>query len=320
MEARIAIEPRDSVSHLSHGGSAILGGRVEILTSAVEEVGGKVTKPEEANALIWLDPKDSSRLISLLNANPDIKWVQLPWAGVEHFLNADVFNHPIVFTSAKSAYGEQVGEHALTLILACLRHLVEQTRTSEWREIPPESLFRKRITILGAGGIANTLIALLKPFDCEVTVLRKTTEPVKNVNKTLSIERLHEVLPHTDILVIALALTPETDKIIGTEELKLMNNNSIVINVARGSHIDTDSLVDAIKNKQIGAAGLDVTDPEPLPSDHPLWAFNNVLITSHSGDSPPFVTEALAKRVAVNVGHFINDEQLEAVVDPKLGY
>src|SRR5262249_27469191 len=128
------------------------------------------------------------------------------------------------------------------------------------------------------------------------------------------------VLPETEILVLALALTASTQRIMGRRELGLLPPGAVLINVARGRHVDTASLVDALSGGHLRAAGLDVTDPEPLPSDHPLWKMNNVLITSHSADSSGYVTGRIAERVRQNVARFRTGRPLVGVVDPSLGY
>lgn len=291
-----------------------------MMAGIVESAGGQVVPVEEANGLIWLAIDNGSQLAALLDVNPSIEWVQLPWAGVETFAASGIFSRPVKFTCAKAAYAGKVGEHALTLVLATLRNLVEQARTPEWHETEPESLEGKRVTILGAGGTARSLIRYLRAGNCDITVLRRGNDAVPGATRTLSISALHSVLPDTDILVLALALTPETQGIIGARELSLLPPSAVLVNVARGGHVDTTALVDALKNGRLRAAGLDVTDPEPLPIGHPLWSLDNVLITSHCADGIAYRTEKLSERVRDNVSRFQRDEELIGIVDPSSGY
>jgi phosphoglycerate dehydrogenase-like enzyme len=213
-----------------------------------------------------------------------------------------------------------VAEHALLLTLTCLRHVVARARTRGWLEIEPNSLFRLRTTILGGGGTATALLALLRPFDCYVRVLRRRPEPVAGAAETLSTDELQHVLPVTDVLILALALTDETSSMIGAAELALLPPNAVVVNVARGGHIDTDALTAALRDGRIAAASLDVTAPQPLPSDHPLWQMDNVLITSHCADSTDFVITRLCERVQENVRRFRTGKPLAGVVDAAAGY
>lgn len=124
----------------------------------------------------------------------------------------------------------------------------------------------------------------------------------------------------SDAVVLALALTPETRGIIGAAELALLPPTAVLVNVARGAHVDTDALVVALQTDRIAAAALDVTEPEPLPAGHPLWELDNVLVTSHSANSATYVTTHLAGRIAENVRRRLDDQPLLGRVDPSAGY
>jgi len=136
----------------------------------------------------------------------------------------------------------------------------------------------------------------------------------------LVLDDIHTVLPTTDVLVAALALTPETRHVIGARELAALPNDAVVVNVARGAVIDTEALVTALRGGEIAAAGLDVTDPEPLGDGHPLWSMDNVFISSHCADSLEFVTQKLIERVQDNLRRFGRDEELVGQVDWTAGY
>ncbi|MBH29207.1 MAG: hypothetical protein CL520_03390 [Actinobacteria bacterium] len=133
-------------------------------------------------------------------------------------------------------------------------------------------------------------------------------------------EHLHDVLPNTDLLVLALALTPETSGIIAEKELALLPRHAWIINVARGGHIITSDLVKALQTDAIGGAALDVTDPEPLPDEHPLWSLQNCIITPHIGNTPEMGLPLLAERVSANVRRYIDGLPLLGPVDITLGY
>ncbi|MFI9011764.1 D-isomer specific 2-hydroxyacid dehydrogenase family protein [Actinosynnema sp. NPDC053489] len=318
MSARVAIEPRGTlpVPRADDGASARRAAAIE---AAVTAAGGVPTPAAEANALVWLSVGDPAPLTAYLDEHPGIEWVQLPWAGVENFAAAGVFDRPVTFTCAKASFAEQVGEHALAQVLALYRHFVRQARSRRWTEVEPVSLFRKRVTVLGAGGTARALIRLLEPFGCRVRVLRRSGAPLGDT-ETLPVSELPAVLPETDVLVLALALTPQTRGIIGAAELALLPPSAVLVNVARGAHVDTDALTEALANGTIAGAALDVTEPEPLPDGHPLWDLDTVLVTSHCADSFEFVTDQLAARVRENVGRFRRGEPLDGLVDGSAGY
>ena len=137
---------------------------------------------------------------------------------------------------------------------------------------------------------------------------------------TLPQARLHEALAGARIVFLALALTPGTEKIIGSAELAAMRPDAWLVNVARGRHVDTGALVAALRNGAIGGAALDVTDPEPLPDGHPLWRLENCIITPHTADTPEMVERLLARRIQDNVARFAAGQPLTGLVDPAAGY
>jgi phosphoglycerate dehydrogenase-like enzyme len=133
-------------------------------------------------------------------------------------------------------------------------------------------------------------------------------------------EHLHDALPGALVVFVALALTPETTGIISGPELALMDARAWLVNVARGRHVVTGALVQALVRHEIGGAALDVTDPEPLPDDHPLWALPNCILTPHTADTPQMTEPLLGARIAANVAHLAAGEPLEGLIDAAAGY
>jgi phosphoglycerate dehydrogenase-like enzyme len=295
---------------------------VQLIGKAIEGGGGHVVDAADANAVIWMRVSDPTGLREVLEQHPDIQWVQLPWVGVESYAQAGIFDDfELTFTNAKRLYAPNVAEHAFGLTIAMLRNFAEQARHDEWHFTTTRSLANKRVTILGGGGITTALIPYLRVTDgTKITVVRKQAETLEGADRTVTVDQLHEVLPATDVLIVTLALTTETHGIVGAKELALMPDHAIVVNVARGQHVDHEALADALQAGQLGGAALDVTDPEPFPATHPLWNMDNVLITSHSADSVEYITQQLSARVLRNTAHFSNGERLEGEVDRKLGY
>ncbi len=176
------------------------------------------------------------------------------------------------------------------------------------------------MTILGGGGITDSLVRLLQPFGCHITVVRRRAEDLAGVDEVLDADRYADALPGADLVVLALALTPETEGLIGADELALMERHAWLVNVARGKHVVTDDLVVALRDGVIGGAGLDVTDPEPLPLGHPLWTLPNCIITPHVGNTPEMAVPLLAERITTNVRRYADDEELIGLVDLEAGY
>jgi phosphoglycerate dehydrogenase-like enzyme len=288
---------------------------------AIRAGGGEPTGVDAAaDALVWLDPADLDGLREALAVACSARWIQLPVAGVERMATAGVLDPGRTWTSAKGAYAEPVAEHALALALAGLRQLRQRLTARSWGEPAGESLYDEPVTILGGGGIAASLLELLAPFRAAATVVRRSDDPVPGAARTLPQARLHEALAGARVAFLALALTPGTERIIGSAELAAMRPDSWLVNVARGRHVDTDALVAALRGGAIGGAALDVTDPEPLPDGHPLWQLENCIITPHTADTPEMVERLLARRIQENVARFAAGEPLIGLVDPAAGY
>ncbi len=293
-------------------------GRAPHLEDAVRDGGGEVVAVATAEAVVWVDPKDPAGLRQVLDDHPDIAWVQLPWAGIEPY--RDVLDHDRRWTCGKGVYAEPVAEHVLALTLGLLRGIGHYARQRSWSGPVGRNLLDARVTILGGGEITTSLVRLLAPFGCSITVVRRHPDPIDGVDEVVTTDRLPEVLPDTDVVVLALALTPETEGVIDADALEALPDHAVLVNVARGEHVDTDALVAALTDGRLGGAALDVTDPEPLPDDHPLWATPNTIITPHVGNTPEMGRVLLTARVTENVARYGRGEPLLGPVDVALGY
>ena len=302
-------------------------GTREWVRNAVTAAGAEIVEPSEAEALVWTDDAHGDgdqpgpvALQELLAANPGIRWIQLPWAGVEPYAKAGVFDDDHLWTCGKGVYARPVAEHALALTLAGLREIKRYATQSEWTEQAGISLVEGKITIFGGGGIATELIKLLQPFDCEITVVRRHPEPIEGVDRVFGYDTRYDALRGADVIVVACALTPETTGLISSVELELMEPHAWLVNVARGQHVVTEDLVVGLREDVIGGAALDVTDPEPLPQGHPLWELPNCLITPHTGNTEDMAVPLLSERITTNVRRYAAGEELLGAVDPALGY
>ena len=287
---------------------------------AIEKSGGVVAPlNSDVHALIWTDYADPDGLKTALDQNPQLEWVQLPFAGVDAF--AHLLNHPVLFTSAKRAYAEPVAEHALALALALGRTIPERVQTKSWGRKFAASLYDEDILIIGGGGIAEKLTHLLEPFRAKVTVLRNRTEKPFQGNAIISgISDFESHLPQAKFIFITCALTNQTRFLFNERAFSIMRSDSYLINVARGEIIDQTALCKALERKLIAGVAIDVTYPEPLPDGHELWNVPNLLITPHTADTPELVTQLFAERLRVNVSAWINGKPLTGEVDPDLGY
>lgn len=295
----------------------------EMLDRAVVRGGGVPCRiDEQPDALVWTG--SPGEFPAVLPAS--VRWVQLPAAGVEQWFAAGTVKlHPrVTWTSAAGAYAATVAEHALALLLAGVRALPAHLAASSWA---PAEFFPKlgtlrgaTVGIVGAGGIGRALIPMLAGLGAQSMAVTRSGRPVPGAAQTLPVDRIDELWPAADHFVVAAPATSMTVRLVGARQFAAMKPTAWVINVARGSLVDTDALVDALAAGTIAGAGLDVTDPEPLPDGHPLWTLPNAIITPHDSNPPALRIPAFAEHVVENVTRFASGVDLAAVVDTSAGY
>lgn len=293
-----------------------------LLVDAIERAGGTLADLDQARGLVWSAGPEG--FPDPLPAN--VEWVQLFSAGVEDFFVAGVIgrNPGVQFTSAAGAFAHTVAEHALALLLTGVRYMHEHILAERWRQqdfFPHVGTLRdSTVAIVGAGGIGRALIPMLTTLGAHVVAVTRSGTPVPGAIETLPVIRLNELWPRVDHVVIAAPATPATKHIVGADELAQLKPTSWIVNIARGSLVDTDAVVAALQAGTIGGVGLDVTEPEPLPDGHPLWSIPNAIVTPHDSNPPQRRVAAFAERVATNVGRFAQGRELVARIDPVSGY
>jgi phosphoglycerate dehydrogenase-like enzyme len=285
---------------------------------AVIAGGGEVVEPADATAVVWTAARNPQGLKDLLDEHSHIEWVQVPFAGIENFV--PIIDDSRTWTCGKGVYAEPVAEHVVALALAGMRNVAQYARATSWTGPVGRNLLNANVTIVGGGGITESLIRLLTAFQCNITVVRRTVEHIEGADTVVGTENLVDALVGADLVVLALSLTPETTGLLGRPEFELMEPHAWIVNVARGAHIVTDDLVWALENNVIGGAALDVTHPEPLPADHPLWSLPNCIITPHVGNTPEMAVPLLSERITTNVSRYLADEELIGLVDVRNGY
>ncbi len=264
----------------------------------------------------------------IFKAAKKLKWIQVQSAGVEGILFPELKNSQVVLTNCKITQGPEIADHAFAMLLSFTRELyriIPRRVKEEWPrlEYNPIELRNKTAVIVGMGGIGTNIAQRAKGFGMQVIGLdpREMVAPTVLLDRWHPPDRLDEVLPEADVLFIAAPSTNESAKMIGARQFGLMKKTAYFICVSRGRLYDMDALVKALATKQIAGAGIDVTDPnEPLPPGHPLWKFENVIITPHiagrsDGEHARYM--ALFKE---NLRRFGKGESLIYVVDKQKGY
>ncbi|HEY3378207.1 MAG TPA: D-2-hydroxyacid dehydrogenase [Armatimonadota bacterium] len=257
---------------------------------------------------------------------PRLCWVQTTWAGVEGLLTPEAQAHPARITNAH-IHAEPIAEHLFAMLLALVRALPTawaQQQDQRWDSGPlrhqVRSLQGSTLGLLGLGAIGQRAAAIGHAFGMRVIGLRRRTGAVPGVAQVFTESQKEEMLAQCDVLMNTLPLTPHTLHFIGAAELTVMPRHLLLLNVGRGGTIDTTALVDALQTGEIAGAALDVTDPEPLPPDHPLWRLPQVLITPHYAGQHPDNPRRAAQLFLDNLRRYLADEPLCNVVDKASGY
>ena len=259
---------------------------------------------------------------------PDsVKVVQIQYAGIEGLLEAGILAehaaNGVRFANAGGLYDDTVAESTLALLLAVEHRMRAVDR--EWNNTQlfkeKEYLFdNKTLALIGAGGIGKTLIRFLEPFGMEITAVNRSGNPVDGADRTVAMKDADEVWADHDYFVLLTPLTEETRHMVNTDRIEQMKDTAVVVNVGRGPLIDTEALTDALVNGKLRGAGLDVTEPEPLPADHKLWDLDNCVITPHTANIPRYMERRIGALALKNWGLFEAGEKMSTEVDVEAGY
>jgi phosphoglycerate dehydrogenase-like enzyme len=214
------------------------------------------------------------------------------YAGTDHLPLDAIADRGIRVTNASGVHGPNVAEFVVGAVLAFVREFWtarRHQRVRRWESFSAGELKGSTVTVVGQGAIGRTVVERFDAFDVETLAVRWSPEKDGPADETVGYDRLHDALARADHLVVACPLTDHTRGLIDRDALATLPTHATLTNIARGPVVDTDALVEALRDDHVRGAALDVTDPEPLPEDHPLWGFDEVLITPHnSGDTPKY--------------------------------
>jgi phosphoglycerate dehydrogenase-like enzyme len=290
---------------------------VEIVAASGAEL--KAQAPE-ADAILGTINND------LLRAAPKLKWVQSYSAGVERYVSPELNASGVTLTNGKIIQGPNIADHAFALLLALTRDLnriIPNRSKEEWMrgQFRPIELSGKTAVIIGVGGIGMQIAQRAKGFGMRVLgVDPKDISYTPLVDKLVPPDRLDSVLPEADVVFISAPHTPQSEGMMGARQFDLLKKGVYFIAVSRGKLYDTDALVRALDSRRLSGAGLDVTNPEPLPKGHALWKFENVIITPHIAGQSDLVQGRRVDLIKENIRRFAAGEPLLNVVDKAKGY
>jgi phosphoglycerate dehydrogenase-like enzyme len=259
-------------------------------------------------------------------AAKQLKWVQYTAAGVEHILWPELVESPVILTNMQRMYSPTISESVIGLLLTLTRGLnvyAHQTREHQWQALDDlQEISGMTMGLVGLGGI-GTDTAYRAHYGFHMKILAVDPKPIPKpsfVVELHSLEWLPKMLPQADVLVCAAPHTKVSEGMLNESVFHAMKPSAYFINVSRGKLVNTPDLVRALKERWIAGAALDVTDPEPLPADHPLWTAGHVIITSHSSARSPGSGERCNALFCENIRRYVAGLPLLNVVDKRRGY
>jgi phosphoglycerate dehydrogenase-like enzyme len=269
----------------------------------------------------WFDLNDKAEMFKIISAATNLKWLNSIYAGVDGMPLAQLKSQGTIVTNGTGINAITIAEYVVMGMLTVAKGYRDVVRAQDRREWLLDSpgkieLYGSKALLLGYGAIGQLVEERLKAFGVDVAIVRRTPG-----SDTLMPDHWREKLGAFDWIILAVPATPETEKMIGASELAAMKSTATLINIARGSVVDQDALITALDNRKIGAAFLDVTDPEPLPEDHALWGMENAHITMHlSGRAQDKMFVRSAQRFLENLERYRKGEPLLPRVNLDLGY
>lgn len=264
--------------------------------------------------------------VVLLKDAPYLKWLHLPSAGADRYNKSDVYARAdAILTTSGGTFGKPMAEHAISLILAFNRGLHQYVKNGEkklWKGVlPVRDFFGSTVGIIGLGDIGKETAKRCKALGAHVIALKRTLSDKPDYVDELFLESdVDYLLKQSDSIVLALPNTPKTEGFLSKDRIAKLKKTAFVVNVGRGSAIDQDALIQALQEGKIGGAGLDVTTPEPLPQDSPLWELPNVIITSHSSGLSPTSIHRNFQIFYDNLEKYLAKAPMHNVVDFNEGY
>ena len=263
---------------------------------------------------------------AVVQAARNLEWVQITSAGVKPYLYPELVDSNVVMTNAQTLSSAAIADHGFAMLLALTRKLnfYISSRTDEtWRRgsYDLEELEGKTALVIGTGGIGSNVARRAKAFG--MTVIGVDPEefpPRQSFDRMVYPDRLDQVIPEVDVLFVCAPHTKDSEGMLGPDQFELMKRGSYFIALSRGKLYDMAALVKALDRQHLAGAGVDVTDPEPLPKGHPLWKFKNAIITPHVATQGSLGGQLRIKLYKENIARFGAGERLRNVVDMRKEY
>lgn len=263
----------------------------------------------------------------LLRQAKSLKWLQCSFAGVDRYADQAQYAENIAITNASGAYGITISEHMVVTLLMLMRRMPEyheMQKKREWYCVGQiKSVMNSVITVVGVGDIGSNFAKRVLPMGAFVRGVRRTEGPKPDfVDEIYTVDRLDEAITGADVVALCLPGTGETRRLFDHERMLKMKPGAILMNVGRGNAVDLLALDELLRSGHLGGAAIDVTEPEPLPPEHPLWTAPHALITPHiSGNtSLPLTCDIIVDIFLDNLERYSKGQALQHLVNLKMGY
>jgi len=273
---------------------------------------------EEADILICHKISDE-----LLSKAKKLKWIQLLSAGCDHVLSLPSYRKDIILSASKNIHHIPISEYVMSYILSLSHRTFDYMKLQKerkWARIEGMEMTNKTLGLIGAGSIGKEIARKAKPFGMNIVAVKRTPEQVEFIDEVYGINEMDVVFTRSDFIVLALPLMESTKNLIGKKEIEKMKSTAYLINIARGEILDEYALLEALKQKRLAGAVLDVFREEPLGQDSELWNTENLIITPHISWSGEYTFERLTEHVLENMARYFNGEKLKYLVESDVGY
>jgi phosphoglycerate dehydrogenase-like enzyme len=309
-------------------------------------VSQKVRKTEEISSDIWqqVEILFTFRIFPMPEQAPNLRWIQLYSAGANQIIRHPIYKSRAMITTASGSHAVSIGEYVMSMILAwyhCLPQIWQWQQERRWPRVSEslkmltiEEIRGKTVGIVGYGSIGREVARMAQTFGMRIIAMQRSTDHhdhgflFSDIGDPEGIipecyyapEQFHELLSRSDVVVITVPLTQQTTHLFDAKAFNAMKPTAFLVNIARGEICDQEALIQALRQKRIAGAALDVATPEPLPPDNPLWSLPNVMISPHvSGVAAPFEDRILTI-FAENMRRYLAGEPTYNLVDKELNY
>lgn len=291
----------------------------EIVSGNVKEL--PLSELKDAEVVVGWQPLIEEHCF---DSDAKLKWLQSWGAGVDGYPFQNFADKGAVLTCARGVHPYPISASVFALILALTRkvHLsIRNQLQRKWQRVEGSEVHGKTLGIIGVGAIGTEIAKIAKAFDLRVVGIKRNPKEIANIDTFYKPSELNEMLAECDFIVNALPLTKDTAQMIGTAQFAVMKTTAFYVSVGRGGTTDTDAVYEALKTNIIAGAGLDVFDPEPLPSEHPLWELENVIITAHNANATEHYGARAMEIFKENLRSYVQGKGLPLnVVDLDAGY